>query len=375
MLCADVYSEKITALEVVILLGHLGKAMKMVDGNIIFKNHIFLTRTLVEQDKNTIELKNFDVNTLNIKKLEEILQSTQNYTTFPYSDTYIYTIGYLLSWVIVLHMCANAHEKLLQSILKFQHLKLIFYFRDNVFTNLLNNIFRLMPMEFLQDNINKGVKLTELFSEPSLNFGESWTEWRLDHIVCWIYTNSLRYLPILIRQWWSTADSKISVAINKIKAHYVSPMLCQEQHLQNKLHDIENIEVKIHPSFCEVTALCQIDDTKLKLNITLSPNHPLEPAIVECERKWSEFEEFSHAVNKSIYDEFVLWKRSLDKKFVGVEECCICFSIFHRNTCQIPKISCHTCRKKFCLFGNTSGLTQSKTHHVQCVEKHLKHMR
>lgn len=29
-----------------------------------------------------------------------------------------------------------------------------------------------MPMEFLQDNINKGVKSIELFStEPSLNFG------------------------------------------------------------------------------------------------------------------------------------------------------------------------------------------------------------
>ena len=99
------YGEKATALEVVILLDHLGKAMEMVDGNIIFKNHVFLTRTvelalkllqspvpsiqlgayhilkhakLVEQDKNTIELKNFDVNTLNIKKLEEILQSTQS---------------------------------------------------------------------------------------------------------------------------------------------------------------------------------------------------------------------------------------------------------------------------------------------------------
>ena len=101
------YSEKATTLEVVILLDHLGKAMRMVDGNIIFKNHVFLSRAvelalkllqspvssvqlgayhilkhaipkLVEQDKNTIELKNFDMNTLNIKKLEEILQSTQS---------------------------------------------------------------------------------------------------------------------------------------------------------------------------------------------------------------------------------------------------------------------------------------------------------
>ena len=98
----DVYSEKITALEVLILLDLSEKVMKMVDENIIFKSHTFLTRTvelalkflqsniqlgayhvlkhampkLVEQNKNTMELKNFDLNTLNIKKLEETFQST-----------------------------------------------------------------------------------------------------------------------------------------------------------------------------------------------------------------------------------------------------------------------------------------------------------
>ena len=180
---------------------------------------------------------------------------------------------------------------------------------------------------------------------------------------------------------------KVSVAINKIRAHYASPILFQEQLLQNKLHDIENIEVKVHPSFHEVTALYQIDDTKLKLNITLSPNHLLEPALsvnnTQTERIFRQLSVFpTHQVIiiyqlnyvifglnnqgnilflfcKSIYDEFVLWRRSLDKKFVGVEECCICFSIFHRNTCQIPKISCHTCRKKYhsvCLVFSSSLL-------------------
>ena len=80
-MCYVTYVKK--QMEVVILLDHLRKAMKMVDGNIIFKNHTFLTRTvglalkflqspvssiqlnayhvlkhavpkLVEQDKNTI---------------------------------------------------------------------------------------------------------------------------------------------------------------------------------------------------------------------------------------------------------------------------------------------------------------------------------
>ena len=34
-------------------------------------------------------------------------------TFLPHSDAYIYTIGYLLSWAIILDMCANVHEDLL----------------------------------------------------------------------------------------------------------------------------------------------------------------------------------------------------------------------------------------------------------------------
>lgn len=86
---------------------------------------------------------------------------------------------------------------------------------------------------------------------------------------------------MLVRQWWSTADSRVSAAVDKITTHYVSPMLCQEELLNNKLQSIENMQVKVHPTFREVVALYQMDDTKLELNIVLSPNHPLGPVTVE----------------------------------------------------------------------------------------------
>lgn len=89
---------------------------------------------------------------------------------------------------------------------------------------------------------------------------------------------------MLARQWWNAADSKVSVAISKITAHYVSPMLCQEELQKKKLHDIENVQVKVRPGFHEVTGLYPIDDTKLEFNVTLSRNHPLEPAAVKCEQ-------------------------------------------------------------------------------------------
>ncbi|XP_017893627.1 E3 ubiquitin-protein ligase listerin [Ceratina calcarata] len=403
MFHADLNNEKATGLNPVVSLDHLGKAVKILNGNVIFNGesstsleasvklalkllqspvvsiqlgayHVLrhAVPELVRRDKATVELENSDPTTLNIKMMEDILESTQNIvntilmdfklcdtvscTIQPYTDSYTYTVGYLLSWAIILDMCAHAHGDLL-----YQYAELL---KDNFFPSLLNNIFRLMPVEVLQDSKNKGAKLVEIFStEPSLDFGESWTEWRLDHIVCWLYTNSLRHLPVLVRQWWSTADSRVSAAVDKITTHYVSPMLCQEELRDNKLQNIENMHVKVHPTFREVVALYQMDDTKLELNIVLPPNHPLGPVTVgpgqhaggtanwrNCHMQLSIF--LTHQ-NGSVWDGLALWKRNLDKKFAGVEECYICFSIFHINTYQIPKLSCHICRKKFhtaCLY-------------------------
>lgn len=41
------------------------------------------------------------------------LCDTVSCTIQPYTDSYTYTIGYLLSWAIILNMCANAHGDLL----------------------------------------------------------------------------------------------------------------------------------------------------------------------------------------------------------------------------------------------------------------------
>lgn len=62
--------------------------------------------------------------------------------------------------------------------------------------------------------------------------------------MCWLYTNTLRHLPVLVRQWWSTADSRVSAAVDRITMHYVSPMLCQEELLNNRLVNVENMQVK-----------------------------------------------------------------------------------------------------------------------------------
>lgn len=57
--------------------------------------------------------------------------------------------------------------------------------------------------------------------------------------------------------------------------------------------------------------------------------------------------------NGSIMDGLILWKRNVDKRFEGVDDCMICFSVIHGSNYSLPKLSCKTCKKKFhsaCLY-------------------------
>uniref|UniRef100_A0AAR2J5P8 E3 ubiquitin-protein ligase listerin n=1 Tax=Pygocentrus nattereri TaxID=42514 RepID=A0AAR2J5P8_PYGNA len=57
--------------------------------------------------------------------------------------------------------------------------------------------------------------------------------------------------------------------------------------------------------------------------------------------------------NGSIMEGLSLWKNNVDKRFEGVEDCMICFSVIHGSNYSLPKKACRTCKKKFhsaCLY-------------------------
>lgn len=51
--------------------------------------------------------------------------------------------------------------------------------------------------------------------------------------------------------------------------------------------------------------------------------------------------------NGSIMEGLTLWKNNVDKRFEGVEDCMICFSVIHGSNYSLPKKACRTCKKKF----------------------------
>lgn len=153
-----------------------------------------------------------------------------------------------------------------------------------------------------------------------------------------------------------------------------------------------HLQIKVHPVVREVIAVYTVDDSQMELVITLPPNYPLGLPDIQCSRQiggtahrqWlmqlkmcilhqvraSPLSDVSlplnlvstvsagntiHCVthltfglqNRRISDSLVLWNNNLNKKFDGVEECYVCFSILHPGTYQLPKLSCQTCKKKF----------------------------
>lgn len=132
------------------------------------------------------------------------------------------------------------------------------------------------------------------------------------------------------------------------------------------------MQVKTYPNSREIVALYQMDDTSIELKIVLPQNHPLGTVSVEPGQhaggaiNWKnchmQLSLFLTNQNGSIWDGLKLWESNLDKRFSGVEECFICYSIFHVTSYQIPKLTCQTCRKKFhsyCLYKwfNTSHMS------------------
>lgn len=54
-----------------------------------------------------------------------------------------------------------------------------------------------------------------------------------------------------------------------------------------------------------------------------------------------------HVQNGSIMEGLSLWKNNVDKRFEGVEDCMICFSVIHGSNYSLPKKACRTCKKRF----------------------------
>lgn len=180
-----------------------------------------------------------------------------------------------------------------------------------------------------------------------------------ERYACHMYVQALKILPAVVRRWWNESNTRQKTLVDKITTAFVSPQLCNNQllALSDKIKKQDSFQLTVHTSTREVHAIYSIDEARMELVIQLPLNYPLGVMKVSCGQQIGDKLQSRAVVmqlsiflthqNGSIWDGLSLWKRNLDKKFDGIEECFVCYSVIHQETCQLPKLTCKTCKKKF----------------------------
>jgi len=268
----------------------------------------------------------------------------------PGNLTHTLTMGYLLAWRVVLCLIEQAGEELRPKYSEFLR-------SQGHLEQLLNHLFRLLP--------TSTSTLDSSFLKVPLDVSSDFSSLELQQLSgsCWV--SVCRHLPALARQWWQGLDRTAKDMVEKVTCFTVTPMLWREEATAIAGAEAsDNMTLKVRDSVREVVATYTIDEGSMELVVSLPSNHPLGGLTVESGRrvgvdtgqwrKWMlQLTTFLTHQNGTILDGLKLWKRNVDKRFEGVEECYICFYILHGSNHQLPKLACRTCKKKFhsaCLY-------------------------
>lgn len=240
---------------------------------------------------------------------------------------------------------------------------------------MLNLVFRLMPIEVLKNQDSKATGSVYFAPMTCSNIADSAVS--AERYACYVYMLALKHLPAVVRKWWTDSHPRQKMLVDKITSVFVSSQLCNDElrALLDKKKKNESFQIIVHNSTREARATYVIDETRMELIIQLPINYPLGTVKVSCGQQIGDklqsrvvvmqLSIFLTHQNGSIWDGLSLWKRNLDRKFEGVEECYVCYSVIHQETCQLPKLTCKTCKKRFhgqCLVSDQSfGVLHSKS--------------
>ncbi|XP_029375835.1 E3 ubiquitin-protein ligase listerin [Echeneis naucrates] len=277
----------------------------------------------------------------------------------PFSVEYSCILGYLLAWKLLLTFFKSSPSHLRAHYA--QYLK-----RSCSLSKLLLHLFKLMPENPIYPGQGAETKETKTFFTESLSLAPDKSEWELSHLACSVYYSTVQDLPAMVRLWWNSQEKRVSAAVEKFTIKYVSPVLSAQEissvHSSTQMFD--SMTVKARSAAREVIATYSVDDIFIELVIQLPQNYPLGSITVESGRRvgvavqqwrnWMlQLSTYLTHQNGSIMEGLALWKNNVDKRFEGVEDCMICFSVIHGSNYSLPKKACRTCKKKFhsaCLY-------------------------
>uniref|UniRef100_A0A671LM47 E3 ubiquitin-protein ligase listerin n=1 Tax=Sinocyclocheilus anshuiensis TaxID=1608454 RepID=A0A671LM47_9TELE len=282
----------------------------------------------------------------------------------PLSMEHCCILGYLLAWKLLFTFfkASSSHLRAQYSL----HLK-----KTHSLHKLLLHLFRLMPEipSVPGQPAEPSSKEPKTFFTESLSLSPRKTEglqFEVPHLACSVYYGALKDLPAMVRLWWNSQEKRVFSTVDKFTSKYVSGVLSVQEiaSVQSSTQTFENMTVKARSATREVIATYSVDDIFIELVIQLPQNYPLGSILVESGRRvgvavqqwrnWMlQLNTYLTHQNGSILEGLSLWKNNVDKRFEGVEDCMICFSVIHGSNYSLPKKACRTCKKKFhsaCLY-------------------------
>uniref|UniRef100_A0A8C0HMZ5 E3 ubiquitin-protein ligase listerin n=1 Tax=Buteo japonicus TaxID=224669 RepID=A0A8C0HMZ5_9AVES len=282
----------------------------------------------------------------------------------PLSDEFCLVLGYLLTWKLTLAFFKAASSQL--RVLYSQYLR-----RTKSLNKLLYHLFRLMPENPVSSGPTSEVPYidTKTFFTEELHLdvkGTGVLSSQIPHLACSVYHITLKDLPAMVRLWWNSCEKRVFNVVDKFTSKYVSSVLSSQEitSVQNSTQLLSGMMVKARSAAREVIATYSVEDIFIELIIQLPSNYPLGSITVESGkrvgvavqqwRNWMlQLSTYLTHQNGSIMDGLSLWKNNVDKRFEGIEDCMICFSVIHGSNYSLPKKACRTCKKKFhsaCLY-------------------------
>lgn len=182
-----------------------------------------------------------------------------------------------------------------------------------------------------------------------------------DRYAAFLYAESLRTIPAVVRKWWHASSTRKAQLVEKVTQNYVSPILCQQDLTvltsKKEKDGKDNMQIRVLMQSREVFATYSLEEAKMELSISLPSNYPLGAIKIDSTKHIAGKLQAREIVkqlsiylthqNGRLYDGISIWKRNLDRKYEGVEECYVCYSVINQDTCQLPRLTCKTCKKKF----------------------------
>ncbi|OXB79770.1 UNVERIFIED_CONTAM: hypothetical protein H355_013755, partial [Colinus virginianus] len=237
--------------------------------------------------------------------------------------------------------------------------------RTKSLNKLLYHLFRLMPENPVFSGVTSEVpnKDTKTFFTEELHLdvkGTGALSSQIPHLACSVYHITLKDLPAMVRLWWNSCEKRVFNVVDKFTSKYVSSVLSSQEisSVQSSTQLFNGMTVKARSAAREVIATYSVDDIFIELIIQLPSNYPLGSITVESGkrvgvavqqwRNWMlQLSTYLTHQNGSIMEGLSLWKNNVDKRFEGIEDCMICFSVIHGSNYSLPKKACRTCKKKF----------------------------